>query len=225
MEFRDMELDRKAFIAQELSDQGDAAIYELKSMGTVREALAKKIEQNEHLLEQAEQDVVMAIKRRDEFAGHLPKHVAIEPVLDVIRKEIIVQEKLIAELRVERELLVLKSPFDGMVSKIARHIGETVLPGEAVVTIREANPSEIVAYVTEEQVSSIKVGMSVELFKMGRFPKTASSKIKFVCPTLKLLPKRLWNNLNVPQWGRPVLIAVNPDLKLLPDELVRIKGL
>jgi hypothetical protein len=69
--------------------------------------------------------------------------------------------------------------------------------------------------------------MAVELIKNGEPEKVQieRSKVTYVGPIIEQMPARLWQNPNVPQWGRPFLIAVHPKLQLIPGELVGIRGL
>jgi hypothetical protein len=67
--------------------------------------------------------------------------------------------------------------------------------------------------------------MEVELVKTSLPPQVAASKIVDIGPTVELIPQRLWRNPNVPQWGLPVLVEIPPGLKLVPGEVVGIRGL
>ena len=67
--------------------------------------------------------------------------------------------------------------------------------------------------------------MRVELIKAGKPVRIAASQVVELGPSVELIPERLWVNPNVPEWGRPILIKIPPDLKLIPGELVGIKGL
>ncbi|GAH39390.1 unnamed protein product, partial [marine sediment metagenome] len=114
------------FITQNISDQNDATLYELQRTKVEHNALAKKIEENERLLEQAERDLIEAQQRRDEFAQRQLQHPSVDSTLDVIRKQIKVQEQLVEELLARRTPLVLKSPIDGVVVQLhgrAREVG------------------------------------------------------------------------------------------------------
>ncbi len=45
----------------------------------------------------------------------------------------------------------------------------------------------------------------------------------YIGPTVEQLPARLWQNPNVPQWGRPFLIEAPDDMELTVGEAVGIR--
>jgi len=236
-----LELNRKIFITQNISDQNDAALYELQRTKVERNALAKKIEENERLLEQAERDLIEAQQRHDEFAQRQLQHPSVESALEVIRKEIQVQEQLVEELLARRTPLVLKSPIDGVVVQlhgrardvvlrrpgefVFRREGEVVLAGDSILSIAGLKPTEIIAYAGREQLDMVREGMAVELAKNTRPAQIAQSQITYLAPTLERMPEWLWQTPNIPQWGHPMRIEIPPGLKLTTGELVGIRAL
>jgi len=237
----DLELNRKIFITQNISDQNDATLYELQRTKVERNALAKKIEENEHLLAQAERDLIEAQQRRDKFAQRQLQHPSVESALEVIRKEIQVQEQLVEELLARRTPLVLKSPIDGVVVQlhgrardvvlrrpgefVLRREGEVVLAGDSILSIAGLKPTEIIAYASREQLDMVREGMPVELVKNTRPAQIAQSQITYLAPTLERMPEWLWQTPNIPQWGHPMRIEIPPGLKLTTGELVGIRAL
>lgn len=212
-------------IVQELLEQDAIAPYELQKVQVQYNALAKKIQENEHLLAQAKQDLERAQQRRDEFARRQPQHPSVVGALGVVHKAIKVQEQRMDELMVRRKGLVLKSPFEGMVSQVQRGPGEAVLAGEPILAVAEVKPSVIIAYASEEQLGGVKERMVVELVKNIEPAQIASSQVVHLGPAMELMPQRLWRNPNVAQWGRAMLIKIPPGLELIPGEMVGIRGL
>ncbi|MGD2095211.1 MAG: HlyD family efflux transporter periplasmic adaptor subunit [Phycisphaerales bacterium] len=227
----DLELEVET--AKELLAQDAVAPYELQKATAQYDALAKKIEENERLLEQAQATLLQAQQRRDEYTQYQPHHPSVEDALDVIRKAIKIQERRMDELLVQiealepRESLKLTAPIDGVVSQIQRWPGEAVLAGEPILTIAEVKPTDIIAYANEDLMNQIRKGMSVELIKTSERTKfeTARSQIIYVGPTVEQLPARLWRNPNFPQWGLPFRVKVPPQMKLITNEVVGIRRL
>jgi len=241
------DLAMEAKIVRDLLEQDAVAPYELEKTQVQYNALAKKIEENEHLLEQAKSDLEQNQQRWDEYARSHPFHPSVDDALEVIRKQIGVQERLMDGLLVQlealksREALELKAPIDGVViplqqranearlrrpgEKILRRPGEVVAAGEPIFAIAEARPSEIIAYVGDRQLGQVEEKMLVELIKDREPPQIATSQITHVGPTMELMPERLWLNPNIPQWGRPVVIGVPEGLELVPGEMVGIRRL
>src|SRR4030042_3047164 len=132
---KDFEKNTETYLVQNLSDQNDAAYFELKKMKGQQDVLAKEIEENQQLLEQAEGHLKQAEQRRDEFARLQPQSPPLDSALEVIRREIKVQEKKIDELLARREPVALKSPIDGIVVQLHGRARDVAAwrPGDFVV--------------------------------------------------------------------------------------------
>ena len=220
---QDLELEIK--IVKELLDKQATTPYELQKVQVQYETLAKKIEENEHLLTQTQKDLATALERYEEFRQNQPVQYSPDSALQIIRKAINVQELLIEQLSIERQALVLKSPIDGVVSQILSRPGEAVMPGTPILTVTEVKPSEIIAYASEIQAGTLEEGMSVELVKGSRPQQIATSQVTYVGPVIEPIPARLWKSPNMPEWGRPFLIKVPPAMELLPGQRIGIRGL
>jgi multidrug resistance efflux pump len=237
----DLQRSAKDYLAQNLSDTNDTAYYQLKKIKGECDVLAKKIAENQRLLEQAESDLKQAELRRDEFASRQLQLPPVDSALEVVRREIKVQEKKIDELLARCEPVVLKSPIDGIVVQLhgrARDVAvwrpgefvvrgqdEVVLAGDSILSIAQGGPREIIAYVAQNQLGQIKEGMPVQLVKNTEPQQIANSQVAYLGPTLERMPECLWQVPNTPQWGHPVLIPIPLGLKLIPGEMVGIKGL
>ncbi|MBN1391358.1 MAG: HlyD family efflux transporter periplasmic adaptor subunit [Sedimentisphaerales bacterium] len=238
---KDLERNTENYLVQNLSDQNDAAYFELKKMKGQQDVLAKEIEENQRLLEEAEGHLKQAEQRRDEFAQLQPQYPPLDSALEVIRREVKVQEKKIDELLARREPVVLKSPIDGIVVQlhgrardvaawrpgefVVRRQDEVVLAGDSILSIAESKPREIIAYANRHQLGRLKEGMAVRLVKNTEPQQIADSQVAYLGPTLERMPECLWLVPNTPQWGHPVLIPIPPGLKLVPGEMVGIRGL
>ncbi len=225
----DLVLDVK--IAEKLVAEEALAPFELQKANARHDALAKKIEETENLLEQARAALEQTLHRRDEYIQHQPYHPSVDDALEVIRKAITVQEKRMEELVTQMESmdrrasLELKAPMDGVVSEILHHQTEAVLAGEPILTIAEGEITDVIAYAGENLMGAIKEGMVVELIKSGERSKVQveSSTVTYVGPVIEQIPAQLWLNPNVPQWGRPFLIKAPAQMKLIAGERVGIR--
>ena len=221
---KDMALEMK--IAQELLEQDAIAPYEQQKIQLQYDALAKKIEENQHVLALAKQDLRESQRRQDEFAILQPLHPSVGSALDVIRKVINVQEHRVEQLLVTRDALVLTSPVDGVVSQILSAADGAVVPAQPILTVVTEVPRDIVVYASENQFSQIRERMNVRLaVRSTDLTQVANSQVVHIGPVVELMPNRLWRSPNIPEWGRPVLIKIPPGLKLVPGELVGVKGL
>jgi hypothetical protein len=233
-------------IVGQLVEQDVTVPYEMEKVRVQHDSLAKKIEENEHLLEQAKVDMEKSQQRLNEFSNRQLQHPSVDSALEVIRKRIKVQEELVQgvlgqlEAIKSRDAVELKAPIDGIIvpvpvrtnealvrrpgEKALARPGEVVTAGEPIVAISEMAASDIIAYVNEAQTGRLRDKMNVELVKKSEPVKTVKSQVAYVGPAVEVIPQRLWRNQNVPQWGRPILIRVPPGLQLIPGELVGVRG-
>jgi multidrug resistance efflux pump len=237
----DLELNTKTYLAQNLSDQNDTAYYKLQRMKVDSGAMAKEIEENQRLLAQAESNLKQTEQRRDEFAQRQLQHPPVDSALEVIRRAINVREQRIDELLARREPLVLKSPIDGIVVQlhgrardvalwrpgefVLRRPDEVVLAGDSILSIAEVKPREVIAYASQQQLGRVREGMAVQLVKNTEPAQIANSQVAYLGPTLERMPECLWQVPNIPQWGHPLLIPIPTGLKVIPGEMVGIRGL
>lgn len=235
------DLDMEFKISRDLLEQDVIEPYELEKARVYYETLSKKIEENEHLLEQSKSDLEKCVQRHDEYEQYTPYYPTADSALEVVRKAVKVQEQLMNELLARLQPLELKSPIDGVVipiqpnanevtlrrpgENVLRRPGEVVTAGEPLFAIAEIEPRDILAWVNEGQLNSIREGMLVELIKNTEPALIARSQTTYVAPLVEQMPERLWTNPAIPQWGRPILIEIPPGLELVPGELVRIRGL
>jgi multidrug resistance efflux pump len=241
----DQTWDRK--ILEKLLEEDVIAPYELDKVKGQCAGLSKKIEEDSKLLAQAKADMAKAEERLDQFAGQAIAEPSVDQALEVIRKDIGVQEQLmqglLERLRAlkSRMAVEIKSPIEGVIipipvqekdalnqrpgEQVMRRVGEVVRAGDPILAVALKEPTEIVAYVGEQQLSMLKEGMPVELVKIRTPAQIAESQIAGISPTMELMPQRLWRNPNVPQWGQPILINIPPGLSLVPGEVVGIRGL
>ncbi|MBW8017639.1 MAG: HlyD family efflux transporter periplasmic adaptor subunit [Planctomycetes bacterium] len=201
-----------------------SSTYKIEKAQAQHDTLARKIEENELILAQAEKNLAQARKRRDEFLNIKQVNPSPGIAIEAIHKAIDVQQHLMQELIVQGETLTLTAPADGIVTEIIGRAGEVVTPGLAILTISQ-RPTEIIAYAGDATHNAVKQGQKVQVVKNGFTPQVAESQIVQIGPAIDAVPERLQANPNFPQWGRPFLIKIPPGMTLVPGEKVGIRGL
>jgi len=230
---RQLDLDIKRFVLEGRVDANDVAIYDLQKMRAQKSAVEQRMASNGSLLEQANADLALAIEREKAFAQGGPDEAGADQAAeDALNKQTEVLARQMDEVLVRldsltrRESVELRAPFDGVVSLVQHTAGEAILAGEPILTIAKKEPDNIVAYATERQVSRVRENTVVQLIDRNRIPNLmVDSQVAYVGPTVEQMPARLWRNPNMPQWGRPVLVKIPPDLKLVPGAVVGIRGI
>ena len=218
---KDLELEVR--IVKDLLAKEAVEEYELTKIELQRDVLAKRIEENEKLLGQADKNATEAVSRLSQFASQKPVNPSLGLTLNPIRQAILVQKKMIAELLVERVGLPLMAPFDGVVSQILRRPGESFAAGEPILTVAKTRPETVVGWIGEEQMHRVNAGMKVKIVRRGETQQIAMSEITVLGPAVEQLPERLWRTQGVPEYGRAFHVGVPPNLELTPSEKVGIK--
>lgn len=205
----------------------DIALYhQLQTMKANRDTLVKKIGRDKGVLDKYQKELEDANDRREKFKKYRPiagtKDEDAQRVIDLAKEAL---ERRRDELRARRKKLVLTAPCDGYVSNIVSRVGEAVMQGVEILSIAEEKPHVIIAYASEAVVGQIEIGKPVELVKNSKPEQIARSEVTYIGPRVEQMPIRLWRNPNFPQWGRPMLIEIPPGMKLIPGEMVGIRGL
>lgn len=217
----ELETDRSA----SLLEAGLLGGAEYDSIRLRRDEIRKRNEENRILLAQTEQEYLSAQARRREFEEGLPSRPTTEPMLRPLREAISVESQRLEEVRARREALVLRSPVSGQVSQLLCRQGQSVVPGEPILTIAERGVKEVVTYLAEADDRVVRRQGLVRLASLKHPARVAESYVVRLGPGLELLPQRLWTNPATPSYGRAVVIAANPALNLTPGELLRVRFL
>ncbi len=205
----------------------DIALYhQLQTMEANRDGLGEKIIRDKGVLVKYQKDLKEAEDRKEKYIKYRPR-----PGTDpnearrviYLAKEALERRK--DALKERREKLVLTAPCDGYISDILSRVGEAVMQGVEILSIAEEKPRAIIAYAGEAVVGQLAIGKQVEVVKGSKPPQIGPSEVTYIGPAVEQMPQRLWRNPNFPQWGRPMLIEIPSGMKLIPGEMVGIRGL
>jgi multidrug resistance efflux pump len=223
----DEEIER--FRIEHAADMGtDISLFNrFRTMKTNREKLLEQIERDKVRLAKYQEELKAQEEKRDVY---LKTYKPIAGTTDKEAQEVrdkakIAFEKRIAALKMRREKLVLTAPCDGYISQIQSEVGEAVMQGVEILRIAKEKPRAIIAYAGEAVVGQLSIGKRVEVVKGSKPPQIGHSEVTYIGPAVEQMPQRLWRNPNFPQWGRPMLIEIPSDMKLIPGEMVGIRGL
>jgi len=215
----------KLDVTRLLYEKNAATLFEVQWAQTEHDALGSKIVENEKVLEEAQGHLAAAEQRLKDYTAARPLPPAMDKVLAPLRQAVVVQQRRMDELALERAMLVVRSPLEGYVSGVLRGAGETVAAREPIVTIAAAEPSEVVAYATADQARQMRAGARVQLVRRGLRPAVTESEIAGLGPDAVQLPPQMWRNPALPEWGWPMRIVARPELQLKPGEVVGVRRL
>lgn len=218
----------ESFRIEHAADMGtDISLFnKLQTMERNRDKLLEQIERNKTKVAKYQQEYQEANDRKERYIKYRPISGTTDEdaqrVIDIAKAAF---QRRIDALLARREPLVLTAPFDGYVSQIQFEVGEAVMQGVEILRIAKEKPRAIIAYANEGIVGDLSIGKRVEVVKGSEPPQKGPSTVTYIGPAVEQLPQRLWRNPNMPQWGRPLLIEIPADMKLIPGEMVGIRGL
>jgi multidrug resistance efflux pump len=211
-------------IVKQLLNERATEEYELQRIQAQYDILKEKVNRNEQLLAQAQEDYEAAQLRKDEFEQRLPVAPRLsDKELAPIRQAILVQEKKINELIKQRGIIVLTAPFDGIINTLNYKSGQTVVRGDAIMTIIKPTAETITTWVRQEEMDRYTLNTQVEVVSLNAPYEAFRSQVSNISSSLELIPQRLWRNPTIPEWGRSVQIPIQPDFVCVHNELVGVK--
>jgi hypothetical protein len=93
------------------------------------------------------------------------------------------------------------------------------------VVVAEGSVREILAFLAEDDGREIAPSTPVMVSTRGQGGTVSESVVIRVGPSIQELPPRLWRNPRRPDYGRAVVIAAVPGMRLTPGEVVNVKFL
>jgi len=232
-------LEANAGHLERLVDRGHAATAEVELARAEAAATARRVEQASALVADLEARLAAAEARGSQFRGAAPAAPASDPAADHLTQAIAVQEALRQELVAQREQCVLRAPFDGTVLELhgraaetplrrpgegnMRRPGESVGPGDPVVVVASERPVEIVAWAVEGRDAEIRPGLEVVLTATAPQRQWVDARVTAVGASVERLPERLWGQFQVPEWGRPFLVALPPGFAVAAGDRVDVR--
>ena len=178
-----------------------------------RDALKSEVTDRSRLVEEWDKELAALKPQQTNDASNLDKLIQ-----DAIVKQ---QEELNALYRP----VVLRSPIDGQVGEIFQLAGQHTLNRQPVMSINSTRTDRIIAYIRQPLALHPKLHDQVTVRTRGNHRQQIVAEIIEVGAQLEpinpvMLP---WSNSRrAVEMGLPVAIAVPPDLKLMPGELVEL---
>jgi multidrug resistance efflux pump len=224
LETNRVELDRRKVAVRRAEALRAASLVSEADYDNTRlfyEQIKRRTEENEALLKETEATVRSTQARKLDHARAAGTSGNDPIVFQPLREAINVEIQRLKEIEARREVLFLKSPVAGRVSRIRAARGQSVVAGEPILLIEEEAVREIVAYLREGNIRSVASNSKVRVTS-ARNGKVVDSVVVAVGPGLEALPERLRRNFQVVEYGLGVTIAASPLMGLTPGELVTV---
>ena len=128
-----------------------------------------------------------------------------------------------AEARLAPEALV--APMDGVVTRVFRRAGETVVAGEPLLEIAAPEPRRLVGWLRQPLPLEPRAGMAVELRSRRPDRRSAQGRVLAVGRVLEPVPTTqlaLIDRSDIPELGLRVYFSLPPELTLRPGEFVDV---
>jgi multidrug resistance efflux pump len=190
------------------------------------DALETRIRENVAVIEASRQRLNEATARRESRSATQISQTDVATLLSPLQEAVAVQQATINEITRRSEQLVLRAPLAGQVANIIHRPGETVLSGQALLTISDPDAARVIAYVDEGAAHDVEIGADVELRSRGAVNQIAMARIVKTAPQIQEMPQRLWRNPISAQWGRSFLvgeISAAASEAFLPGEIVDVR--
>lgn len=187
------------------------------------EALEVTLEESEVALAAAQEVVDESARRLKELQSRVGGRSDVEALIAPLVEAITVQKARLAEITARTEALVLRAPFDGVVSEVILREGSAATAGTPIATLTESSATRIVAWIDEGALKRLAVGGKVEVRTVGSDPRIFEATVERLGPRIEELPPRLQPHPLLRRWGRQVLVTGFPEGALLPGERVDLR--
>ncbi len=209
-----------------LVPKGAASVDDLDDIALKLKRIEERIARNEKLLGQTRKVEKRALGRAGEFAGAPQPLSLVEQRIAPLREALRVAESRRDGIRARIRMLAIRSPIDGIVSRITATEGQAVREGEALVHLTPLESREALVYIKEgdPEAAELRPGRRLLCARPGAPRKIlCGAKVVRIGPELVELPSRLWANPRVPEFGLPVLVGLDAGTDLRPGEVVRLR--
>ncbi len=140
-----------------------------------------------------------------------------------------VQEFRLAELAIQRDALVVVASQGGRITRIPVTLGQTVSMGDLICEYTTSDGNTVVAYLQEPSMQSLHLGDKVRVRRITELSSQEESirdtLVAKLAPHLDVLPKHLWRDPTIPEYGREVVLAPIPSFGLVLGEQVQVSRL
>jgi multidrug efflux pump subunit AcrA (membrane-fusion protein) len=137
-----------------------------------------------------------------------------------LAEALVVQQKRIEELTIQREAYDLRASMPGQITALHIAPGGFLSAGSPILTITNPEPSSIAVWVSEDYRDVPSQG---SLLRVSNGVATADCIVLAVSSRVEMIPSRLWKASDIEEYGRVFSVSPAPSLELRPGERVRLE--
>ncbi len=145
-----------------------------------------------------------------------------DPRLSALQLAIQVQSSRVDRLVVQHRALKLRAEMGGIVTGILALPGQSILPGEPVLMLAKADSSRILGWIPSQLAARDLAQVSV--FALSSHSGLIPVSFLKAGPVFEEIPRVLWSNPALPEYGRPVLLALPAGANLIPGEPIQLSA-
>ena len=181
----------------------------------------ERIRETENLVSQLQGEYDRALARSREFLLSMPGELVAAPRLEALQRATEVQSLRVAEIEIDRAALIVRAPVYGQVRSVMATTGRSVVLGQDILVLMPSGHNAVVFYQPAGVPTDVAVGSVVEVRRLGSTT-IAEAMVTALSPTVEELPRPLWRDPAVPEFGRAARLSPTPQLNLVPGEPVLV---
>jgi multidrug resistance efflux pump len=202
-----IEVDRLRALEQQ-AIASDAALVRLR---TERDALSRRIQELEGVLQQQHARVLAARERLSAFTVTVSEAIPRETLLEPMRWRLKMQEAELERIALLSRNLDVAAPSGGFVESIKLRSGQWVASGDTLITIVDPTARRILAYLPETARSRVAVQSTVQMMRDAVPGAVRSTLVVSLSPALVRVPQRLWRDPRIEEWAIEAVLAPHGD--------------
>ncbi|MCL5096237.1 MAG: HlyD family efflux transporter periplasmic adaptor subunit [Candidatus Omnitrophica bacterium] len=211
LQLAEAELKRMA----ELSQDKVVSDSSLDQARTTKDGLQVEVQERSKMVDAAEEAL-----RRLNTIGEVPARGQVTNSNDPVQAAIDVQVAKLQQTEAELSPIVLTAPIGGTVSMVYHQSGETIMAGEAILTISAPQSDRIVGYLRSPVPLDLGVGMTVQVRSRSIRREVRPAKILQIGSQMEVITTPLLRPGISFEMGLPILINLPAGMHLRPGELV-----
>lgn len=194
---------------------------EAEDLRLAHEVELERIRTTAAVVAQLDAEHRLAVERSRAFLASAPEQLVVLPRLEALQQAVQVQELRLAEIELARAGLVLRAPASGQVRSLLASPGRALVLGQGILALTPAAGQAVVFYLPPNGAEQVSLGDPVLVRRPSGLDK-AEAIVAALSPTIEELPRLLWRDPAVPEFGRAARLSPLPGFGLVPGEAVRV---